>query len=205
MNISLVTITDGSRLESLKRTVESVRGLVDEVVLVYQGRDQTIYSEIQKLSDFSIQVAPKGNADPDRNVAYELASKEWILALDDDEYLPEETRAFIARIILSPTDVVWFRFVNLIDGVDIKDILGDDPHPRMWRKRQGLIIWPDKAHTFPQINSDMQYFTLNPVIHDRKYADVVARHEARGKVVDQQNAELERNFINAVKSKLGKK
>jgi hypothetical protein len=205
LNISLVTITDGSRLESLKRTVESARGLVDEVVLIYQGRDQTVYSEIQKISDFSIQVAPKGNADPDRNFAYELASKEWILALDDDEHLPDETKAFIARIIMSPTDVVWFRFVNLIDGVDIKDILGDDPHPRLWRKRQGLIDWPAKAHTFPPINSGMQYFTLNPVIHDRKYEDVLARHEARGKVVDPQNAELERNFINAVKSKLRKK
>lgn len=205
MNISLVTITDGSRLESLKRTVESVRGLVDEVILVYQGRDQTIYTEIQKLSDFSIQVAPKGNADPDRNFAYELASKEWVLSLDDDEYLPEETKAFIARIVLSPADIVWFRFINTIDGVDIKDILGDDPHPRLWRKRQGLIIWPDKAHTFPQMNSEMQYFTLNPIMHDRKFEDMIARHEARGKVVDPQNAELEKQFVQAVKSKLGKK
>lgn len=205
MNISLVTITDGSHLENLKRTVESVRGLVDEVVLVYQGRDQNIYSEIQGMSDFSIMVAPKGNADPDRNFAYELASKEWILALDDDEYLSKDAARFIAQIIMSPADVVWFRFVNLIDGVDMIDVLGDDPHPRLWRKRQGLMIWPDKAHTFPQINSGMQYFTKNPIMHDRKYDDVVARHEARGKVVDPQNAEIEKSFLNAVKHKLRKK
>jgi len=206
LNISLVVITDGTRLESLQRTIKSTRGLTEEVVIVYQGRDQQVYDKIQSMATFSIMTTPKGNADPDRNWAYELASGEWILALDDDEHIDDATAAFIARITLSKADVVWFKFKNYIDGVDIQDILGDDPHPRLWRKRQGLILWPSEAHTFPQINSEMQYFTQEAcIMHDREYKDVLARHEGRMKVINQGNRELEERFISSVKSKLGKK
>lgn len=206
VTISLVVITDGSRLDSLRRAIESAKPVVQEVVVVYQGYDAAVKAEIDTLCDFCVSVSYKGNADPDRNFAYTLVSKDWILALDDDEYLPAETQGFIERIVNSPVDVVWFNFDNRIDGVDMIDILGPDPHPRLWRKRDGLIMWPDRAHTFPQITSELQYVSGDAkIVHDRKYEDVLKRHEARSKNIDPQMAELEKRFINAVQSKLGRK
>lgn len=203
--ISLVVITDGTKIDSLQKTVDSVRDIVSEVVILAQTKDEETFAKCKRLSDFCWQTTPKGNADPDRNYTYSLASQPWILSMDDDEWLPEETKKFISRIILSTCDVVWFKFTNLIDGVDVKDILGDDPHPRLWRKVDGLIQWPTAAHQFPNIASPKQYFTANPFIHDRAYEDIMRRHEERVKVIDPQNQELEKRFIQAVKQKLNKK
>jgi len=205
VNISLVVVTDGTRLENLRRAVDSAKDLTQETVIVYQGNDTKAYEEIRKMSSFSVMTTPKGNADFDRNYAYGLATGEWVLSLDDDEHIPAETIKFIKRIINSKVDVVWFEFRNLVDGVDIVDILGPDPHPRLWRRRDGLIFWPDKAHTFPQINSPMQYFTKKPIIHDRKFDELFERHQKRVPSMDPQNVELETRFINALKTKLGKK
>lgn len=206
MKISLVIITDGAHLDNLRRTIASAKPLDPEVVIVYQGVSDTTYTEIQKLSDFSICVSPKGNADPDRNFAYELVSGEWILALDDDEYLPPETVKFIQRITKSKVQVVWFRFKNLVDNVDIEEILGPDPHPRLWTKTNPAIInWPPQAHTFPQIGTQLQYVSVDAcIVHDRKYEDILARHETRVKAIDPQQQEVEKRWIEALKKKLGK-
>lgn len=201
--ISLVCVTDGTKIPSLQRMLDSVKGLATEVVLVYQGSDEEVYAKLQSLSDFCWKTTAKGNADPDRNFAYSLATQQWVLSMDDDEWLPEDTRQFIGRIIMSKSDVIWFKFKNLINGVDMKEILGDDPHPRLWRRMEGLIQWPTQAHQFPQIASPNQFFTANPFMHDRQFEDILKRHEARVKVIDPQNQELEKRFIAAVKSKLG--
>lgn len=206
MTISLVVITDGARLDSLQRTIDSAKPIVQEVIIVYQGKDESILEKIKAISTFAVMVKPKGNADPDRNYAYDLATGDWILSLDDDEILPKETAKLITRLVYSKVDVVWFRFQNLVDGVDIADILGPDPHPRLWRRRQGLILWPDRAHTFPQINSENHYISNDfPIIHDRKYEDVIKRHSVRGRVIDPQMQAVEQQFLTALKNKLGKK
>jgi hypothetical protein len=204
-NISLVIVTDGLKLDGLEKAIESAKSVIEERVIVYQGSDRNVFLRIQSMSDFSFMLTPKGNADPDRNFAYGLATKPWILALDDDEYLTSETVSFISMITLSSADVVWFNFKNLVDGVDIVDILGEDPHPRLWRNAQGLIVWPVQAHTYPQINSPKQIFTKKQIVHDRTFKQIEARHKDRGRAIDQQNLELEMRFINAVKQKLGKK
>lgn len=201
--ISLVVVTDGTKIDSLERTIKSARDIVSEVIIVYQGNNDEALAACNRLSDFCWQTTPKGNADPDRNFAYTLATQPWILSMDDDEWLPIETQKFITRIIMSATDVVWFKFRNLINGTDVKEILGDDPHPRLWRRMDGLIQWPTAAHQFPQIASPKQFFTAQCFVHDRKFEDILKRHEARVKVIDPQNQELEKRFIAAVKSKLG--
>lgn len=203
--ISLVVVTDATKIPSLEKCIASVRDIVSEVVIVAQTRDEEALAKCRNLSDFCVKTTPKGNADPDRNYAYSLASQPWVLSMDDDEWLPEDTKRFVSRIILSSSDVVWFKFCNLIDSVDVRDILGDDPHPRLWRNVQGLIKWPTAAHQFPEIASPKQYFTANTFMHDRAYDDIIRRHEERVKVIDPQNQELEKRFIAAVKQKLNKK
>lgn len=205
MNISLVIVTDGARLDNLSRTIKSAKDVIAETVIVYQGSDNSVFKKIEEMADYAYKTTPKGNADHDRNFAYGLATSDWILALDDDEYLTPETAKFITRIVRSNAEVVWFEFLNLVDGVDIKDILGEDPHPRLWRRKEGLIVWPDKAHTFPQINTPMQYFSEKyKIVHDRKFDELYARHQKRVPSMDQQNVDLERRFIDALKRKLGK-
>lgn len=205
MDISLVIVTDGAHLDNLSRAINSVSDIVEEKVLVYQGRDKDVYAKIAQMADFSTMLSYKGNADPDRNFAYSLPGKSWILSLDDDEWVPYDTKKEMARLLFSKADVIWFKFENKIDGVDMSEILGDDPHPRLWRKRDMLINWPAQAHTYPQIASSMQYFSLAPIVHDRAFVDVERRHSVRGRNIDPRQQEVEHNFMEAVKKKLGKK
>lgn len=210
MDISLVIVTAGENLKSLSKAIDSTKSLVRERIVLYQASppDKLVLEKIQGLldpTDYLVTSTYKGNADIDRNYAYQNAGSEWILALDDDEWVPEETRRFIGRIVYSDAEVVWFNFRNLIDGVNIKDILGDDPHPRLWRNRQPpLIIWPSQAHTYPEIKTNLQYFTSHTITHDRRWKDVLSRHKSRSQVVGKDQADREVNFIEAVKRKLGK-
>jgi hypothetical protein len=204
MKISLVCVSDCRNMANLERMVVSARPIISDAVLVAQTKDANTFREASKLFDFSIQTLPKGNADPDRDYAYSLASGDWILSLDDDEYLTDECKDYIGRIVHSKADVVWFDFKNLVDKVDIKDILGPDPHPRLWRKIPGLISWPPQAHTFPQIASPKQVFTRTQIVHDREYKDLEERHKIRGAYIDPQMQEVEQRFLAAVKQRLGK-
>jgi glycosyltransferase involved in cell wall biosynthesis len=205
VTLSLVIVTDGARLDNLARTLESVKDLTQETIIVYQGTDIPIFKKISEMCSYSVMTTPKGNADPDRNYAYGLATGDWILALDDDEYPTDDAKKLISRVMKSEAEVVWFKFLNLVDGVDIESTLGEDPHPRMWRRKANVIVWPDRAHTFPQINTPLQYFTSQKIVHDRKFDELNERHLKRVPSMDPQMIQLEKNFINALKQKLGKK
>jgi len=183
-----------------------VDGFVSEKVIVYQGSDKDVLKKLSSLSDFCFQLTNKGNADPDRNFAYGLAMQQWILALDDDEYLPDDTKQFIAQTLNTQADCVWFNFNNTVDDVSIKHILGDDPHPRLWRNAEPPIVnWPSQAHTFPNIGSPKQVFTKNEIVHARSFAEIMARHETRKLSLDPGNAKKEEQFIEEVKKTLDKR
>lgn len=206
VNISLVVVTSGEKIRQLARTLSSVESIVREKLILYQGDDPKVMSQIQELlkpDDHLFTSRYKGNADIDRNYAYQNAGSEWILALDDDEFVPTETLAFIGRIIHSDAEVVWFNFRNLVDNVNIKDILGDDPHPRLWRNRNPqLIDWPAQAHTYPRINTPLQYYSSHQIIHTRTFDEIKARHESRKLAVSPEARQREEQFIEAVKRKL---
>lgn len=204
-NISLVCVSDCRNLPNLERMLVSAHPIIFEAVLVAQTKDKKAFEEASKSFAFSVQTLPKGNADPDRDYAYSLAKGDWILAMDDDEWLPSETIDYIARVVNSKADCFWFDFKNLVDGVDIKDILGPDPHPRLWRKQPGLIQWPPQAHTFPNINTTRQVFTQKVFVHDRTFADLKMRQESRGMAIDPRMRDLQNRFLAAVEAKLGKK
>ena len=85
--------------EYLPRCLESVNGIADEIIIVDTGsRDATI--EIAKRFGARI-IHHKWQDDfaEARNVSLEAASCEWVLVLDADEELPQETRARIKSFI----------------------------------------------------------------------------------------------------------
>ncbi|MCL4510997.1 MAG: glycosyltransferase [Bacteroidetes bacterium] len=85
--------------EYLPKCLQSVRGIADEIIVVDTGStDSTI--EIAKRFGAKV-VDHKWRSDfaEARNVSLEFASGEWILVLDADEELPQETRNKIAEVI----------------------------------------------------------------------------------------------------------
>lgn len=183
-----------------KKAIESAESICSKIAIVDQGSNSRNTKHLKKMADWYIRRTCKGYADPDRQGLYNLVPPGWILALDSDEYLSKELKAKILEMVEWPYDVFWFRFINLVDGKDIKVLLGDDFHPRLFKK--GTVVWPARAHTFPEIRSPKQYFCNLPIIHNRTLRAIEATHKNRKRVLDQQNVTLEVQFIDKLKQLL---
>jgi len=147
----------------------------------------------------------KGYADPDRNMSNRILQGNYILSVDADEKLSDELVGnwdLIRWYIDKGIHIFWFKFKNIIDGVNIEDILGDDYHPRLWKA--GMVVWPPEAHKYPELRSENKIFINWPIIHTRTYDDVIRTHNERVKVIGDEPRQMEERFIDALKKKLGK-
>jgi len=203
-----LVVYNGSEL--VRRCKESVKPIIDETIIVDQGSDMENEKVLKELSDFHIKTTNKGNADYDRQYCYSFANKDLILALDADEsFLPEDLVKL--QNIKEDYDLMWFLFNNTISyqetTVNIKDLLGDDPHPRLWKVRnakgQAIVNWKYEAHQFPDINTDKQLFSNIYVQHHRLLENVIATHLRRGRNIDPRAQQLEKDFVRAVLEKFG--
>jgi len=96
--ISLVTITKNSE-ETVGKTLESVKDLVDEIVLLDTGSsDRTL--EIAKSYNANIFFEEwENNFSKTKNNAIDKANGKWILFLDSDEYLQKNDLVKIREAI----------------------------------------------------------------------------------------------------------
>lgn len=198
-----------------QKTFDSVKDIIDEIVIVDQSSDKEQSEQLKKIADIYHQTTNKGNADPDRMFCYNLATKDYILAFDSDEYIDEvNLKLFISLVERYDLDVCWILFNNIIKHneikVDLKEFLGDDPHPRFWKKLINIngqqvspVIWRSEAHIHPIINSGNQVFAQLFINHERNLVDVVKRHLHRGKNIDPKAQQVERQFINTLLLKFG--
>lgn len=96
----------------MERCLESLEGVVDEIVLVHDGpcTDRTIeiaeaYGARAVVADFI------GEADPHRPQCYALATCDWIIRIDADEFLSEGLRAGIRELVategVDAWEVIW--------------------------------------------------------------------------------------------------
>lgn len=193
-----------NRADLVKRAIDSVKAIVDEVVIVDQGSDPTESKQLQELAHVYHRTTNKGNADPDRQFCYALATNDYLLALDADEVVPEDTVEKLKWLFSYDFDVVWFVFDNRVIFEDaevaIGDILGDDPHPRLWR-RAANVIWPAEAHKFPEMRTDRQIFCDSRFLHSRQLTDIIKTHLRRRNFIDRNAQKTEREFVRALMRK----
>lgn len=92
------------------RCLNSVRGVVQEIVLVHDGAcdDRTV--EIAEAAGARVFFRPAaGHAERHRPFAYEQAAGPWLLRLDADEFLSDELREAIPALT-QRDDVCGFAF-----------------------------------------------------------------------------------------------
>jgi glycosyltransferase involved in cell wall biosynthesis len=90
--------------KNIKRCLDSVKGVVDEIILVHDGpcKDSTV-TQAKKYTK-KIFVRPRvGEAEPHRAFAMEKSSAQWILILDADEYLSPALRKEIRKLVQDPS------------------------------------------------------------------------------------------------------
>jgi glycosyltransferase involved in cell wall biosynthesis len=215
-------------VENLRKPVSSVIDIktgkpfvnqlkfIDEVIIVDQGSDEKHSEVFKKCADIYHRTTNKGNADYDRQFCYSLCNSEFILALDSDEYISNDNILILIDTVTKYNpDLIWFLFHNTVKfqdfSVDLKELLGDDPHPRFWRKeivrggqRGPTLVWLHQAHVFPQIHSENVIYAQCYIEHNRELIDVLNRHIHRGKNIEDQGRAMEKQFITTLLKKFNK-
>ncbi len=199
---------------SIKDTYESVKSFIDELVVIDQNSSEEYAKEYKELSTVYIPTTNKGNADFDRQWCYSLAQKDFILAMDSDEIISPEDIEKLKEIADVDFECCWFNFKNLVSSngitIDLKEFLGDDPHPRLWKKilirdnqQIPTLVWGSEAHTFPQINTGKIVFSNSQFTHHRQLENIIRTHLRRGKNISPSAQGVEKQFVNKLLEKFG--
>lgn len=98
--------------KTIERCFKSVADLADEIIVVHDGpcEDQTL--AIAQRYTQQIFIRPRvGIAEPHRVFTYQAARHDWILQIDQDEFLSDELRQRLPDLVLSPSaegyDFAW--------------------------------------------------------------------------------------------------
>lgn len=115
--ISVTVLTKNSE-ELIKRCLESLKGFEEVIVLDNGSSDQTI--EIARaFSNVKVFESPFIGFGPLKNLAASYAKNDWILSIDFDEVLKEETFLEIKNLCLEPSCVYSFPRENRFIGKPI--------------------------------------------------------------------------------------
>lgn len=87
---------------ALRRCLPSVRGVADEVIVVDTGSTDDSVAVARTHGARVLEVAWADDFSAARNHGLAVARGRWILVLDADEWLPEESRVAIGRLVREP-------------------------------------------------------------------------------------------------------
>ncbi|MGC8490874.1 MAG: glycosyltransferase [Syntrophobacteraceae bacterium] len=89
-------------IDCLGRCIESVRDIVSEIVIVDTGSTDGTLDLAKRYASKLRQIAWNDDFSHARNISLDMAAGEWILQLDADEYLREESRPELLEGIKKP-------------------------------------------------------------------------------------------------------
>lgn len=101
----------------LERALESIYDLVDEIILIHDGKCTDGSLEIAKKYTEKIYILPHvGVAESHRPFAYRKTKNNWILQIDADEYLSKKLRDNLPKLIDKNSDIYEFAWPILRKG-----------------------------------------------------------------------------------------
>lgn len=145
MNKLSATVITLNEEEKLPECLESIKDLVDEIIVVDSGsEDKTV--EIAKDFGAKTFVRKFDNFANQKNYASERALGEWILSIDADEIIPPELAKEILEAINSNEyEGYLMPRRNFILGAEIKHSRwSPDKHIWLWKKKFGK--WEGNVH-----------------------------------------------------------
>lgn len=98
----------------IERALQSCFDIADEIIVVHDGKCQDKSLEIaRKYTDKIYELDHVGEAERHRVFSYQSAKNDWILQLDADEYLSEELKLNMEKLVSDRVDIYeipWSTF-----------------------------------------------------------------------------------------------
>lgn len=165
VSLAIITLNEADCIE---RCIGSCRGLADEVVVVDSGSTDGTVERARALGA-RVEFHPFDHFGAQKNRAVELASGDWILNLDADEWLGDDLRAEIAgALAAAEADLIGWSFPRH------NRICGRWPRFGGWRERskfrlwrRGAVRWAGSVHEWgePQLPGRIGRLAA-PLLHD---------------------------------------
>ena len=163
MNISIVIICKNGS-PRLAETILSVQGIGNEILLYDSGStDDSI--KIAELFGVTIKQGTWEGFGRNRYKAGQLAKNDWILMLDTDEVLDDESKVAISKVDLANEYMVYnFRYKNFYGNKHIRHgEWGNDSHIRM-ANRKKVKLDQEIVHEKLFLQPGLRICTLNGFI-----------------------------------------
>jgi glycosyltransferase involved in cell wall biosynthesis len=106
-----IAIISKNEEKNIGRTLESINGIADEIILVDSFSTDTTINIAQQYNCIVFQEEWKGFAQQ-KNSALEKCSQNLILSIDCDEVITEELRKSILKIIQDPISDISGYYIN---------------------------------------------------------------------------------------------
>lgn len=128
----------------LPGALESLRGLVDETVIVVGAESVDRTEEIARASGAKVSVRRFDHYAGQKQAALDLATRRWVLSIDADERVTPGLRAEILRLLNAPDQAaagyeipfsIFFMGRRLRFGG-----LGSEKHLRLFRRERGRFV-----------------------------------------------------------------
>ena len=168
ITISLCMIVKNEE-KILKRCLDSVADLVDEIVIVDTGSAD---STKQIAAEYTQQVYDyvwRDDFSAARNFAFSKATKEYIYSADADEVLDAENRRRFLQLkatLLPEVEIVQMKYANQLQFSTVYNY-DEEYRPKLFKRLRGFV-WEAPIH---------ETVRLMPVVYD---SDIVICHLPEG-------------------------
>lgn len=149
----------------LARCLDSVKDLVDEIVIVDTGSTDATKRIAAGYTDNIYDFTWTCDFSAARNFAFSKATKEYIYSADADEVLSEENRQrfrLLKETLLSEIEIVQMKYGNQLQNGTVYNF-DEEYRPKLFRRLRNFV-WEEPIH---------ETIRLEPVIYD---SDIVITH-----------------------------
>ena len=165
MSLSVIVIC-GNNVATIRRCLESVTW-ADEIVVLDSGSTDGSFEVARELATVAQRTTDWPGHGPQKNRALALATKDWVLSLDSDEWITPEARAQVQAAIAAPADKSAFllpRRSSFCGRFMHHSGWWPDYLPRLWRRGAARF---SEDHTHDRVIVDGKLGRLSqPILHE---------------------------------------
>ena len=168
MEFSLCMIVKNEE-KTLARCLDSLHGLMDEIIIVDTGSTDSTKEIAAKYTDKVYDFEWVDDFSAARNFAFSKATKDYIYTADADEVLDAENWAkfdILKRNLIDDIEIVQMIYGNQLDNGTAYNY-DAELRPKLF-KRQRTFTWIEPVH---------EKMRLDPLVYD---SDIVITHKPEG-------------------------